>query len=155
MAATVRAAIGVLLPAIRATRKSGGPVVALPGREQAAVAVRPGVGGAAAERLLELVHDPVGELLRGGDQLEAVPVTVDGDDAPLGLREAGPHGDVLDAAADGGLVGRHVGAAEQHPTEALAALRGAYVAANRSEEHTSELQSPDHLVCRLLLEKKK
>src|SRR5947208_9998901 len=28
-------------------------------------------------------------------------------------------------------------------------------AGNRSEEHTSELQSPDHLVCRLLLEKKK
>src|SRR5258708_10644162 len=27
--------------------------------------------------------------------------------------------------------------------------------ARRSEEHTSELQSPDHLVCRLLLEKKK
>src|SRR5207244_8510515 len=26
---------------------------------------------------------------------------------------------------------------------------------NRSEEHTSELQSPDHLVCRLLLEKQK
>src|SRR5258708_29078204 len=28
-------------------------------------------------------------------------------------------------------------------------------AKQRSEEHTSELQSPDHLVCRLLLEKKK
>src|SRR5438876_4550414 len=28
-------------------------------------------------------------------------------------------------------------------------------AQNRSEEHTSELQSPVHLVCRLLLEKKK
>src|SRR5947208_11522346 len=28
-------------------------------------------------------------------------------------------------------------------------------AEDRSEEHTSELQSPDHLVCRLLLEKKK
>src|SRR5258708_15097475 len=27
--------------------------------------------------------------------------------------------------------------------------------AARSEEHTSELQSPDHLVCRLLLEKNK
>src|SRR3990170_3422725 len=27
-------------------------------------------------------------------------------------------------------------------------------ARGRSEEHTSELQSPDHLVCRLLLEKK-
>src|SRR5947208_2699109 len=26
---------------------------------------------------------------------------------------------------------------------------------DRSEEHTSELQSPDHIVCRLLLEKKK
>src|SRR5207244_11099724 len=30
-----------------------------------------------------------------------------------------------------------------------------YEHATRSEEHTSELQSPDHLVCRLLLEKKK
>src|SRR5258708_27002183 len=29
------------------------------------------------------------------------------------------------------------------------------VEGQRSEEHTSELQSPDHLVCRLLLEKKK
>src|SRR5258708_8699739 len=32
---------------------------------------------------------------------------------------------------------------------------GFCAAAVRSEEHTSELQSPDHLVCRLLLEKKK
>src|SRR5258708_9950955 len=30
-----------------------------------------------------------------------------------------------------------------------------WVIHHRSEEHTSELQSPDHLVCRLLLEKKK
>src|SRR5258708_11525751 len=30
----------------------------------------------------------------------------------------------------------------------------AVVPVPRSEEHTSELQSPDHLVCRLLLEKK-
>src|SRR5258708_11432606 len=29
------------------------------------------------------------------------------------------------------------------------------IGGGRSEEHTSELQSPDHLVCRLLLEKKK
>src|SRR5438552_16422483 len=35
------------------------------------------------------------------------------------------------------------------------ALRRARVGRARSEEHTSELQSPDHLVCRLLLEKKK
>ena len=33
--------------------------------------------------------------------------------------------------------------------------RGMWDEAARSEEHTSELQSPDHLVCRLLLEKKK
>src|SRR5207244_6779942 len=32
---------------------------------------------------------------------------------------------------------------------------GAFAAFYRSEEHTSELQSPDHLVCRLLLVKKK
>src|SRR5258708_29751804 len=36
-----------------------------------------------------------------------------------------------------------------HVIDALAAE------GTRSEEHTSELQSPDHLVCRLLLEKKK
>src|SRR5258708_18514492 len=30
-----------------------------------------------------------------------------------------------------------------------------WITRRRSEEHTSELQSPDHLVCRLLLEKKK
>src|SRR5258708_30351520 len=33
--------------------------------------------------------------------------------------------------------------------------RGVAGSPSRSEEHTSELQSPDHLVCRLLLEKKK
>src|SRR5258708_36640631 len=35
------------------------------------------------------------------------------------------------------------------------AARAVIAAGKRSEEHTSELQSPDHLVCRLLLEKKK
>src|SRR3989454_7465992 len=33
--------------------------------------------------------------------------------------------------------------------------QGGYYPHNRSEEHTSELQSPCNLVCRLLLEKKK
>src|SRR5258708_2529430 len=37
----------------------------------------------------------------------------------------------------------------------LARRARVYSGAWRSEEHTSELQSPDHLVCRLLLEKKK
>src|SRR4051794_41398869 len=35
------------------------------------------------------------------------------------------------------------------------ALASFAASAERSEEHTSELQSPVHLVCRLLLEKKK
>src|SRR2546426_6704055 len=35
------------------------------------------------------------------------------------------------------------------------AARSAFVTTTRSEEHTSELQSPCNLVCRLLLEKKK
>src|SRR5690348_18123438 len=38
-----------------------------------------------------------------------------------------------------------------NPTNVLSSL----VTYTRSEEHTSELQSPVHLVCRLLLEKKK
>src|SRR5436189_6160328 len=42
----------------------------------------------------------------------------------------------------------------QHQGVALRAT-GDPVARNRSEEHTSELQSPMYLVCRLLLEKKK
>src|SRR5258708_24163083 len=37
----------------------------------------------------------------------------------------------------------------------FSACGGVKRAEMRSEEHTSELQSPDHLVCRLLLEKKK
>src|SRR5438552_12378875 len=38
--------------------------------------------------------------------------------------------------------------------DSLGGATGAF-SIRRSEEHTSELQSPDHLVCRLLLEKKK
>src|SRR5690348_17500107 len=40
------------------------------------------------------------------------------------------------------------------PDICAAAIRRS-LSARRSEEHTSELQSPVHLVCRLLLEKKK
>src|SRR5215216_6867533 len=52
----------------------------------------------------------------------------------------------------------------RHPADQLPLFRGrrrsrrrrfARGGRGRSEEHTSELQSPDHLVCRLLLEKKK
>src|SRR5438876_8305593 len=40
-------------------------------------------------------------------------------------------------------------------TENLSVPAGRPMYLTRSEEHTSELQSPVHLVCRLLLEKKK
>src|SRR5438552_9660016 len=41
------------------------------------------------------------------------------------------------------------------PSRRSASPGSAIMTTTRSEEHTSELQSPDHLVCRLLLEKKK
>src|SRR5258708_39519242 len=61
-------------------------------------------------------------------------------------------------------LGRVGGILEGKKIAALAEVRHAQLAPHlycgpvvgkRSEEHTSELQSPDHLVCRLLLEKKK
>src|SRR5256886_4433600 len=47
------------------------------------------------------------------------------------------------------------GPAHNTPEPFIANLSGPQDAANRSEEHTSELQSQSNLVCRLLLEKKK
>src|SRR3712207_8231388 len=41
------------------------------------------------------------------------------------------------------------------PVDQLVEVRGDEPLAQRSEEHTSELQSRQYLVCRLLLEKKK
>src|SRR2546426_9127088 len=43
----------------------------------------------------------------------------------------------------------------RRPTGTRRRARGGAPAGRRSEEHTSELQSPCNLVCRLLLEKKK
>src|SRR5258708_16891249 len=44
----------------------------------------------------------------------------------------------------------------REPVREQGAVTGSEIhRAGRSEEHTSELQSPDHLVCRLLLEKNK
>src|SRR5258708_30282317 len=46
-------------------------------------------------------------------------------------------------------------AVERRDNLEVSAHGGQDIQVSRSEEHTSELQSPDHLVCRLLLEKKK
>src|SRR5258708_10311887 len=61
----------------------------------------------------------------------------------LSLHDALPIYQRLDAGGHGAA---HAGQREHGQAE---------VQRRRSEEHTSELQSPDHLVCRLLLEKKK
>src|SRR5207244_12453647 len=47
------------------------------------------------------------------------------------------------------------GGARAAPRQSRSCAVRAARRSRRSEEHTSELQSPDHLVCRLLLEKKK
>src|SRR5690348_17985100 len=49
----------------------------------------------------------------------------------------------------------HSGVVFDRNPKAVSELAGEGATAARSEEHTSELQSPVHLVCRLLLEKKK
>src|SRR3712207_8690902 len=48
-----------------------------------------------------------------------------------------------------------VGSASAYPSSVASASASANPAPVRSEEHTSELQSRQYLVCRLLLEKKK
>src|SRR2546426_8970303 len=62
--------------------------------------------------------------------------------APLSLGEARALAD----RRNGGLLATQAG---------IEVARAGVEAAGRSEEHTSELQSPCNLVCRLLLEKKK
>src|SRR5437879_7136084 len=59
----------------------------------------------------------------------------------------------------GPLHGLPVGVKDLHPTRGIRTTFGSPLHKNdipnfRSEEHTSELQSPMYLVCRLLLEKK-
>src|SRR5438876_1605351 len=66
---------------------------------------------------------------------DALPISDTGEHASHAL-EGAPH------VVDGALV-----AGEERAVD--------HVRRSRSEEHTSELQSPVHLVCRLLLEKKK
>src|SRR2546429_1845017 len=67
-------------------------------------------------------------------------------------RQGYPDGSITKEAVGGFLYGRHLRSSTVRRNElALRQLAGHA----RSEEHTSELQSRLHLVCRLLLEKKK
>src|SRR5438093_6545589 len=103
------------------------------GSRKSAATARNGTGRMPGERLPEWRDDFLGE------RVERVPVVgavaeSDADAGAAGVAEGGDH-----------LPGLRRGAPQ--PARALAALR--------SEEHTSELQSLTNLVCRLLLEKKK
>src|SRR5690554_7024451 len=66
-----------------------------------------------------------------------------------------PPADQVVSCGDGGILGPVVGV--MGVLQALEAIKllTAGLKTDRSEEHTSELQSRPHLVCRLLLEKKK
>src|SRR5687768_18002068 len=64
------------------------------------------------------------------------------------FRSVGVAADIVEGAA------QSIGAALGHRRD-LQSARPAILGLIRSEEHTSELQSRLHLVCRLLLEKKK
>src|SRR5258708_3382123 len=85
--------------------------------------------------------------LLGKYELDVPDLLVMWDEAQLPLGTIRIHPD--------GSAGSHNGAKSvinSIGTQDFARLR---LGCGRSEEHTSELQSPDHLVCRLLLEKKK
>src|SRR3712207_7647512 len=69
---------------------------------------------------------------------------------PLPRVLCGAHHLLLDAG-DAALGRRH--AAVHHAGRVHLLVEGVDVVAERSEEHTSELQSRQYLVCRLLLEK--
>src|SRR5690348_17516529 len=61
----------------------------------------------------------------------------------------------LHGVVDGGVELGQVASEQRGRARNGGHLPGLHFRRRRSEEHTSELQSPVHLVCRLLLEKKK
>src|SRR5207253_8499359 len=97
-------------------------------------------------------HDPPPMLCALDAPSTAVPYPLSLHDAlPI---SAGLSADAVHAGAPRGrrrLHGRRLRA----PDATAGLRRGAHRRRPRSEEHTSELQSRGHLVCRLLLEKKK
>src|SRR5204862_8236518 len=72
---------------------------------------------------------------------------------PVRARQVGLH--VLDAIAEPSQLSARGGEHRQRSVQHDRVGSGKVLEQNRSEEHTSELQSRRDLVCRLLLEKKK
>src|SRR3712207_7327153 len=88
---------------------------------------------------------PYTTLFRSGSDLDTV---LAGDDRLVELEALAP----LDDDREGGVVGGDGG---EDGALSGGRGRGGGLGTARSEEHTSELQSRQYLVCRLLLEKKK
>src|SRR2546422_10801485 len=109
-------------------------------------------------------------LVAGGERgvAERAGLRLAGDDAPLGEVAAAGHRDERLPAPLVGLVDQRASAGHEAVEEVqgqrhlaherldtVHAAEAPHQLLERSEEHTSELQSRLHLVCRLLLEKKK
>src|SRR3712207_6877652 len=77
---------------------------------------------------------------------DALPISARPPDRDGPVPRRGPRAPFQNADRVGGREGRHIGL----PLRGVAPFQDV-----RSEEHTSELQSRQYLVCRLLLEKKK
>src|SRR5258708_17005696 len=110
----------------------------------------PGIGGIDATRAIKVCSPETAVLV-----LSAY------DDEPylMAILEAGAAGFLLKNVHGQELINaiRAVSRGESvlHPTDSPHETARMALMSSRSEEHTSELQSPDHLVCRLLLYKKK
>src|SRR5438876_6606873 len=97
-------------------------------------------------------RDQYAQLFHDGRNVVLIGISVD----PVDTLAAWSHDDefpFLFASDTGGVIGKTYGA---HNPKYGMDVRNLFVVGPvfRSEEHTSELQSPVHLVCRLLLEKK-
>src|SRR5207244_8088475 len=113
------------------------------------------------------VYSPAGKLFLAGVSLlffggcavgprysrPSTPVPPAFKEVPQGWKQAHPSDQVLRGKWWEIFQDPELNALEEQINVSNQTLRAAQ--AQRSEEHTSELQSPDHLVCRLLLEKKK
>src|SRR5438045_5191234 len=80
---------------------------------------------------------------------DALPISVS--DGDWGLVRRAHRAPLSDAASNAPTYG----SVQPEPANFASRIRGDHRRWDRSEEHTSELQSLRHLVCRLLLEKKK
>src|SRR5207244_6105280 len=112
-----------------------------------ALAHRVPSNGNANRLTLALDQNPAGHIVSGQTVTYTVGVFTPGPGTGIGCDVTGTTVTFTCPGADGTPSGQTtvLGTGSSFPADN----------SGRSEEHTSELQSPDHLVCRLLLEKKK